>query len=285
MRRFWRGILLSAAALLLFSVTPALAGCGDDGGDAGGVPGEVLAMMDKVPAHAGECTFLDLRKLRTDGDLEDIYQSASQGLSETEDAGIPAGSVDRMVQAGPLTILEGRFDLPKLEGQLAGGGYAESDHQGTPIWRGASSAVALVSSSCLVTGWDADDVADCIDVIGGEGESLCDSADVGELLDRLPGGFMVMVFAGGDDFAEQYHGVRAIGYSLVKEGPDRAGMTVILAFADAASAGEADEGDVEDMLTYQGGQGGAGNVGHISVTRDGRYVVATGQMAIEGALE
>jgi hypothetical protein len=281
MRRFWRWTLLSAAALLLFSMTPVLAGCGGDGGDAGGVPGAVLAMVEKVPGDAGECTFLDLGELRADGDLKDIYESTTLEISDSEDAVISPENVDRMVQAGRLTILEGRFDLASLEAQLAGGGYTESDHEGTPVWRGPSSSVAVVSASCLVTGWDAEELGDCIDVIGGDGESLYDSEDVRELLDRLPGGFMVMVFAGGEDFEDLYQGVRAVGYSLSKEGPDRARMTLILAFADAASAGEA-EGDVEEMLTYEGGEQGASN---ISVTRDGRYVKATGDMPIEGALD
>ncbi len=277
MRRFWRGPLLCAAALLLFSMTLVLSGCGEGGGGRA----EVLAMMEKVPGDAVECTFLDLRELRADGDLKDIYQSTTAELSDSEDAGIPTDSVDRMAQAGSLTILEGRFDLPALEGELAGGGYTRSDHEGTPVWRGPSSSVALVSSSCLVTGWDAGEVADCIDVIGGDGDSLRSSAEVSELLDRLPGGFMVMVFAGGESFADLYQGVMAIGYSLAKDGSDRARITLILAFADAASAGDAEDG-VEEMLDYEGGQNGASD---ITVTRDGRFVKATGLMSIDDALD
>ena len=280
MRRFWRGTLLSAAAMLLFSMMLVLAGCGGGGGD-GGVPAEVLALMERVPGDATECIFLDLRALRADGDLKDIYQSTTAELSDSEDAGITADSVDRMVQAGSLTILEGRFDLAALEGVLAGGGYSRSDHEGTPVWQGPSSSVALVSASCLVTGRDAGELAECIDVIGGDGDSLRSSVDVSELLGRLPGGFMVMVFAGGEDFADLYQGVSAIGYSLAKDGSDRARMTLILAFADADSAGQA-EGNVGEMLTYDGGEQGASN---ISVTRDGRFVKATGRMSIEDALD
>lgn len=280
MRRFWRRPLLCAAVLMLFSVTLVLIGCGDGGG-AGGGSAEALAMMKMVPKGTGDFTYVDLKALRTDDDLEDIYHSVTEELSDSEDAGIPTDNVDRMVQAGYLTILEGRFSLASLGSRLEGSGYEESDHDGTPIWEGSFSSVALVSASCLVTGWDTDELKDCVDVIKGDGESLCDDADVKELMGRLPGGFTLMVYSGGEDFDQSYAGVEAIGYSLAKKSSDKARMTVIFAFADASSAGEAED-EVKQLLTYEGGEDG---VSDVSVTRDGKYVKATAEMSMQDALE
>ncbi len=274
MRRPWRWSRWCGVVWLVLGAALVLAGCG--GGDGGSAA--VLAMMQKVPGNASECTFLDLKQMRRDGDLKDIYESATARLNASQEAGIPTDNVDRMVQAGSLTVLEGRFDLLSLERQLEDGGYAESDHKGTPLWEGPSSAVALVSHSCLVTGWDLAEVEGCLDAISGDGGSICDQADVRDLLERLPAGFTVMVFAGGESFAVQYQGVRAVGYSLVKEGSDTAGMTLILVFEDAEAAGRA-EGKVQEMLTYPSVPSTPSD---ISVTRDDRYVKATGQMSIQG---
>ncbi len=280
MRRFWCRPLLCAAVLMLFSVTLVLIGCGDGGG-AGGGSAEALAMMKMVPKGTGDFTYVDLEALRADDDLGDIYESVTDELSDSEDAGIPTDNVDRMVQAGYLTILEGRFNLASLGSRLEDGGYEESDHDGTPIWEGSFSSVALVSASCLVTGWDIDKLKDGVDVIKGDGESLYDDADVKELMDRLPGGFTLMVYSGGEGFDQTYGGVEAIGYSLAKKSSDKARMTVIFAFSDAASAGDAED-EVKQLLTYEGGEDG---VSDISVTRDGKYVTATAQMSMEDALE
>jgi hypothetical protein len=257
MKRFWRWFLLLAAVLLLLSLILVLTGCGDGGGGGGGASAEALDLMKKVPRSAGNFTYMDLKALRTDDDLDDLYESATEQLSDSDDVGIPTDNVDRMVQAGYLTILEGRFSLASLESQLEDSGYQESDHDGTPIWEGSSSSVALVGASCLVTGWDTDQLKDCVDVINGNGDSLYDDADVRELADRMPGGFAVMVYTWDEESDELYEGVRAIGYSLTKKSSDKARMTVIFAFPDAASAGEAED----------------------------KYVKATAEMSIKDALE
>jgi hypothetical protein len=280
MKRFWRWSLLLAAVLLLLSLILVSIGCGDGGGG-GGASAEALAMMKKVPKSAGDFTYMDLKALRTDGDLKDLYESATEELSDSEDAGIPTDNVDRVVQAGYLTMLEGRFSLESLESHLEDSGYQESDHGGIAIWVGPSSSVALVSESCLVTGWDTEELEGCVDVISGEGDSLYDDADIRELTDRLPGGFALTVYTWDEEFDELYEGVRAIGYSLAKKSSDKARMTIVFAFPDAASAGEAEE-EVEQLLTYEDGEGGLSN---IQVTRDGKYVKATGQMSIKDALD
>ncbi len=267
--RWW----LCVVPLLLLAIL-ALVGCGS-----GGSSSEALAMMKKVPKDSIDLTFMDLKALRGDPDLAGLYNSAAEQLNRSG-AGIPTDNVERMAQAGYLTVMEGRFDLASLEAELEASAYGESDYRGISLWEGSFSSVALVSASCLVTAWDVEAVKSCVDVIQGQGESLYDDAEFKDLMGRMPGGFTQMVFAGGEDFGDTYQGVQAIGYSLAKMSSEKARMTLVLAFSDATRAGEAVDG-VKEMLSSQGGDGGLGD---LEVIRDGRYVKATGQIPIEGAL-
>ncbi len=276
MKRLRSGSPICLVFLFLLAAVLLLAGCGDGGGEP-----TVLAMIRKVPGDASGFTFIDLAALRDDADLEGLYRSAAGQLDEADRAGIPTDNVDRMAQASYLTVLEGHFDLASLKSLLEGGGYQEVSPEGTPVWEGPFSTVALVSSGCLVTGPDAERVKQCVDAINGAAESLYNDEEVRGLAERLPAGFATMVFAGGEEFGQVYQGVRAIGYSLAKESSETVRMTVIFAFEDEAAAAKA-EGNVAEMLTYGGGQGG---VSDISVTRAGRHVTARARMPIQQALE
>lgn len=278
MRSLPRWALVSAVLFLLFSMAGALTGCSGEGG---GLSGRALALVKKVPGDTTEFTLLDLKALRAGDGLEGLYESAAAQLAVSQYAVILPASVDLMVLAGGLTIMEGRFDLPSLEQQLKDGGYEERDYQGTPLWVGSSSSVALVSSSCLVAGGDSGELAACVDVVNGGGGSVYDNPDVKGLVDRLPGGFALMVFAGGEAFGQVYYDVRAIGYCLAGEGRGQARMAVVFAFGEEPSARES-QGNVAEMLTY--GDGG-GRLQDVSVARDGRFVKATARMSLEDAVD
>jgi hypothetical protein len=257
--------------VLLLSLTVVLVGCGGGTGDA-------VAMMDKLPKDTEAFSFVDVKAIRADKDLDKAYEGLEGDIkSEFEELGVSVDDVDGMAQGGSVTILEGRFDLGDVRKELEGNDYDDDKYKGVETWEGDLS-VALVSASCIVTGEDLDRVEDCIDVIKGDDDSLHDDANLQDLVSRLPSGIVSYVYPG--DY-EEYEGLEAVGYSLVKKAADTMRVTAIYRFEDEGAASAAADDIEKDMKEDIEGT----TATNVAVTRDGKYVKATGDVKIDDMFE
>jgi hypothetical protein len=272
----------AVTVMLLLSLTVVLVGCGGGkGGSGGGGAKDAVAMMGKLPKDARAFSFVDVKAIRADTDLNQAYNSIKDSLESEEGlgggSGVSAEDVDSMVQGGSVMILEGRFDLGELRKGLEGKGYDDTEYKGVDTWEDDLS-IALVSASCIVIGYDMESLKACIEVINGNGDSLQDDTNIQDLVGRLPSGIVIYSYSGE---WEEYEGLENCGYSLVKKTADTMRVTAIYQFQDESAASAA-TGDIEKDTKAEIEGTTATNV---AVTRDGKYVKATGDVEIDDMFE
>lgn len=260
MRRRNSRFLTCAMTLVLLLSLAGLVGCGGGGG---GGTGDAVAMMDKLPKDTEAFSFVDVKAIRSDKDLDKAFEGLKDDIkSEFEELGVSVDDVDSMAQGASVTILEGRFDLGNVSKELEDNDYDDDKYKGVEIWEGDLS-VALVSASYIVTGEDLYRVEDCIDVIKGDDDSLHDDANLQDLVSRLPSGIALSVYPG--DY-EEYEGLEAVGYSLVKKAADTMRVTTIYRFEDEGAASASADDIEKDMKEDIEGT----TATNVAVTRDGK---------------
>ncbi len=260
--------ILGMAVLLLLAA--ALAGCGDGDGNA-----RAAALARRMPSGGAKFIMFDLDILRTDPDLEDLYDGFAEGLDEMcETAGLSADDVDAVAIGDQGAVFDGRFDLDEARDSLADEGFEEDEYRGIQTWKKDGMAVALVSSRWVIMGPD-DDFDDTIDVIKGEAESLWDDADMKDIVARLPAGLMTVYGLGGgvtvqEDYRERYRDLDSLGASMGKRDEDALWVFYAFRFEDEAAADDAIDG-FEDFARQSLENDGV-SFSDLEASQDGRFI-------------
>ena len=259
---------LAMAVLLLLAAV--LAGCGNGDGNA-----RAAALARRMPSGGAKFIMFDLEILRTDSDLEDLYQGFTEGLDEMcETVGLSADDVDAVAIGDQGAVFDGRFDLDDVRDTLADEGFQEDEYQGIQTWEKDGTAVALVSSRWVIMG-PVDDFDDAIDVINGEAESLWDDADMKDIVVRLPAGLMTVYGLGGgvtvqEEYRERYRDLDSLGASMGKRDKDALWIFYAFRFEDEDAADEAIEG-FEEFARQSLEEDGV-DYTHLEASQDGRFI-------------
>ncbi len=274
-------LLRALGLLVLVSVILAMVGCGG-GGDGGGNK-DAIALMKKLPQGSETFMFVDMKTMRDDKDLAQVYSSFDdeEGMASAM-GGISMDDVDSFVMAGEMVVLmQGQFDLEEVRTQMEEDGADKDEYQGVEVWKTFGFAWALVDSNLVIMASD-DDAEDCIDVIKGNSKSLYEEADVSADMGKLPGDSLVVAWGvGGENFFanETYSGLEATAISMSKKDSDTMKVTAFMRFQDSASARDAMDDVQEDME-----QEGEAEVTNLKVTQDGAYVKATAETDLDEGL-
>src|SRR5512137_250040 len=126
-----RILLVVSLGVLLATMALANTGCASSGG--------FTSMMAKVPEDTTSLKYVNVKALRSDADLDNLYDawkaSVSSGLEvlniNYSDVNVFAhgSSVDRR-----FTLLVGKFDLDKVREELDDRGYDEGEYKGVEVW-------------------------------------------------------------------------------------------------------------------------------------------------------
>lgn len=290
-----KALILLIVLSLLLSLSMCI-GCGDNGNNGDGGNGEggadMISMMKKQANWEAlgigfiQLSFWDVDAVRTDDDLEAVYESSEllrlAGENFSEETGLDWEDVDCMLLAG-VALYEGDFDLDDARDWLEGKDYDETDYMGVGIWERDDSypwpwAVALMSN--VIIQGEADTVRHCIEVIEGGEDSLYDDRDVKDVVDRLPSGFR-----GGLAYdthtpyeSDDYSGVVVSGFMLAKHASDVMKVTTVFKFEDETAAEDAVDNIRYDMEDVESDEDEEWEWRNISVTRDGQLVTATAEV-------
>jgi hypothetical protein len=253
----WRGrdkvklirIISVVVLISVLTVVGAGVGCGGGGGGGGGV----ASMMSMIPENASRFVFMDIKALRGDEDLKDLYEDMMGDVEVAlRTSGINVDDVNRIAASGEnLLLLDGSFDFDKVRDGLDGRGFGRNEYKGVEVWEnpGEGVWVALLGNfygggrlalrGNLIFLGSENAVKDCIKVIKEGMNSLQDNPDTREVMARLPGG--VIMFLGiGEAFTEvigeEFEGLEAGGMSLGKKDRDTLKVTVVLKFEDDDAA-------------------------------------------------
>lgn len=270
--------------LLLVPLVLAMAGCGSDGEGGGGGNKDAIAIMKRLPQGANSVMFMDMKALRTDKDLKEMYDEFSQdtgGIATEMMPGISMATIDAFAMAGEMIfILTGTFDLAEIRQGLEDQEYTEAMYNDVELWKSDFFSMVLVDSKCIIMASE-DDAKDCIDVIAGVAKSLWEKAGVKDDIEKLPGTSLLVGWGSGEDaiFADsEYPGLVTAGVSLSKKSADKLQASAVIRFTDAASA-KAAMADIETSMTEDDP-----DVTNVKVSQDGSRIKASADVKIGASL-
>jgi len=269
-------VISVVAVVILACLVSGTVGCA--AGQERGVSREwgVTDMMKKTPENAAHLTFVNVKELRGDNDLEHLYEGWRDNLGHTfDDYGIVADDVNLTAMGISLEgegegyyLINGDFDLRKVRDKLYSLGFDEDEYRGVELWERNGEVMALMEHLVILS--TEQGVRDCVEVIMGEKDSLWDNQDIKDVLDRLPDGINVKYISHPQYMA--YEGMKAQGTSLEKKDEDTLKMTGIFMFEDEDAASDAVAKIKEDT--------GAEEIERSDVNQDGRFVILTIEVGI-----
>jgi len=266
-----RRVSFVTALVLLFSLVGTGVHCA-------GEPGQgAVEMMAKIPEDVAFFNSMDIRALRLDDDLEDIYENWEDSCEgRLEDYGMECGDVDCIAVTENVELYHGHFYLNDIRDKLEGRDYDDGEYRDVEVWEGftisAKEWVALTGNLIIIGGEEA--VKDCIRVIQAVKDSVQDNRDAKAIVDRLPGGIVVAVGMEVEEGDMEYEGIDAVGYSIEKKDANTARVTVVFNFEDEdAAQGAIDE--IEENIEQEEG------VELIHIDQDEQFVEVTLDTDIE----
>lgn len=236
-------VRIIAMVMMLVVLGSLVAGCGSSGG------GQLVGIMKVLPYDVAEVTYVDIKAIAEDPDLEDMYGSLQDSFGELqEEVGIDFSDLHAMAygygEAGILVILKGKFDIDEFRSALKDTDTEEDEYRGLEIWTKDNTTLAFLEEM-LIFG-DMDTVKVSIRVSQGEETSMYDDEDVKAVIDKLPAG--IMIFLQGEEALYNIDGL--VGGVSIRKSADGEGTLEIKGwykFRSETSA-EAALADLEDYL-------------------------------------
>jgi hypothetical protein len=271
-----RILLVVSLGVLLATMALANTGCASSSG--------FTSMIAKVPEDTTSLKYVNVKALRSDADLDNLYDawkaSVSSGLEvlniNYSDVNVftHGSSVDRR-----FTLLVGKFDLDKVREELDDRGYDEGEYKGVEVWEKEvglgsvlESRVALMGN--MVIAGNEDGVEGCISVMKSGSSSWLSDSDVNDVANRLPGGVYV-------DMQEQelaslfIKGLEVYGLSAKKLDADTLKMAGVAKFDSENHADDAD-GAIKNQMELQ-------QFNKVDISQKGDFLEASAELDIDKA--
>jgi len=261
--------------VLLATMAVASAGCASSSGYG--------AMLSKVPSDTASLKYVDVKALRNDADLDNLYDAWKAGTDSWLDAlGINHTDVKTVAYGSSadssFTLLVAKFDADDVRSELDDREYDEDEYKGVEVWKREvgfdpvlESRVALVGNLIIVG--NEDGVEGCISVMKAGAASWLSEADVNDVASRLPGGVYV-------DLQEPElagilaKGLEVTGVSANKLDADTLKIAGIAKFDNEDNADDA-ENAIENLMDLQ--------FDHVKVTQEGEFLEGSAELDIADA--
>lgn len=262
-----RGIISILGLVCIMALGLAASGCASKAGadDA----------IDKMPWDTNHFVYVDVKALRSDDDLIDLYDAWKESAGPMLTLhGIDRSDVSWAAYGASLTLLGGKFDLDEIRHELDERNYTEDEYRGVEVWERlfGNELVALMGDLIMI-GSEAS-VEESIRVTKDDEDSLADQSDVADVLKRLPDGTFTEVNADNWLIDSLLAGFEAVGLSAAKKDDQTLKITAVVKFDDDEYARDA-VFKIEDYMDLQ--------YRHVEVTRDGQFVIGTAELDINDA--
>jgi hypothetical protein len=269
-------VLLAVSLVVVLALGLTNTGCASGSG--------FTSMMAKVPADTASFKYVNVKALRSDADLENLYDAWKAGVSSGFDVlGINYSDVNAFAHGSSadthFALLVGKFDLEKVRKELDDRGYDEGGYKGVEVWEKEvvwgsvmESRVALMGD-LMITG-NEDGVEGCISVMKAGGASWLSKADVNDVASRLPGGVYV-------DLQEQelagllIKGLEVYGVSAKKLDGDTLKIAGVAKFDDENHADDADNA-IKNLMALQ-------QFRKVDISQEGVFLRASAEVDIDNA--
>jgi len=268
-------IILVVSLGVLLTLALASIGCASSNG--------LSDMLAKVPAGTDSLKYVDVKALRNDADLSDLYDAWKAAADPSlESRGIDHGSVDLLASGGDssqsFTILVGKFDLEEIRDELGDRNYNDDEYKGVEVWEKTTSwgadldeEVALMGD--LIIFGNKAGVEGCIKVIKEGAASWISKADIKDVSGRLPSG-LYAVLSKTEWTGLVMEGFEALGMSINKQDGDTLKIDGVAKFEDEDSADNAQDA-IEYMMEQQ--------FDSVDVTQEGVFLKGSAELDIDDA--
>jgi hypothetical protein len=237
-------------------------------------------MLAKVPEDAASLKYVNVKALRNDADLNDLYDAWKTGVDARLEAhGIDHGDVSVFAfgtgSAQRFTLLVGKFDLDEVRGELENRHYDDDEYKGVEVWTKEAGWGSELDSEVAIMGnliilGNESGVEGCIKVIKEGDPSWLTKADIKDVVNSLPRGIYM-------DVEKTLLGVsnlEAYGVSAEKQDGDTLGIAGVAKFDD-----EDDADDAENAVEYWMNLA----FEDVDVDRDGVFLKGSAEVDIDDA--
>jgi hypothetical protein len=162
-----------------------------------------IELMQKVPVYYEDFEFWDVKTLRNDADLGEMYQIWYERRVEflEENYGLKSSSIDYLAQGeGLLDIYKAEYDIQAIRDRIAVDFYRDMTYEDTEVWKSepaydpqSVTGGWVLAEGLLVRGANNSNVDDYLRVTSGKELSTYDK-NAAEVLARLPEGIMTRIF-------------------------------------------------------------------------------------------
>lgn len=250
--------LMSSLALIITSLS-----CSDD-------ENASVDLISKIPEDSSYFSFIDVSAMRTDDDMDDLYDEWEDNYNYLEHYGIDRDDVNRLAISSDATLCEGEFDLEEIREELEDLDYDDDEYREVEIWESADGHKWIALTEDLIIIGSEDDVKDCLWVIKDGEDSMYDDSDINDVLNKLPDGIYMSC-----DTEEAFEDLEASGLSYRKLDDDTIGVSAVFKFDDEDAADDAIN-EIEDYAEnyYE-------DIRHVDVWQDGLFVIAEGEIDMD----
>jgi len=222
-----------------------------------------VRMAKILPESIGQFTFVDVSVIRTDEDLQLMWDSLQEDLLGEDVYGEDVSKITGLGMAGSeydLMLYAGDFDLEQMTSVIEQRSLESLKYEGSTIWTDQYASSAAVIDDIVFLG-SSEDIQLCIDVANGQGTSLYDNRDARDAMGRLPNGYILKVAVMGDEGSS--YGLLYAGMAASKDDGNTSN-TLLWKFEDSDAAQEY-VSVIESQVP-----------GGYDVTQDGQYITALG---------
>jgi hypothetical protein len=234
---------LALIMVLVLTASVGLVGCqAESEGEVGQARLACIELMQKVPVYGENFEFWDVKMLREDPDLADMYQIWYERHLDyqEENYSVDSETVDYLGTTGLLDIFIADYDVDAVRDAISVEFYRDTSYEEIEVWRSEPShdpqSVTggwVLAEGLLVRGANNSNVDEYLRVVGGEDPSMYDS-NAAALLERMPEGVTLRIFR---EFYQE--GLVISGNSVEKVGETTLRWSNFYMFESAEAAAEA----------------------------------------------
>ncbi len=203
-----------------------------------------IEMMQQVPVYYDEgFEFWDVAALRSDADLEELYQIWYERKADflEEKYGLASSGIDYLAQGELLDIIKVDYNIEALRGKIAVDFYRDTAYEDMEVWKSEPSSDPqsvtggwVLAEGLIIRGANNSNVDDYLRVAGGDELSMYDK-NAAALLDKLPEGIMTRISR-----SSYPEGLLIGGMSVKKEEKNVLRWTNVYKFGSEADVKSAD---------------------------------------------
>jgi hypothetical protein len=214
--------------------------------DVGGF-NDLTSLAKSTPEDVGMIIFIDVKSVRSDKDLNELYNEMMEGFEGEiipSRMGINIDDIQYIAMTeiyNPVVRMGGDFDFDAIRDYNLENDYEKDEYKGVEIWYDTDNALAIHDNT-LITG-NKDSIKECIDVINDPKKSIFElNEDIRDIVNNLPDGPISVVSEEG-----LFPDANAMGTTLTKVNADTFKESSVFKFNTEDGAESALNDIKEDM--------------------------------------